>query len=474
MAYQKLTKIPESVQRTLQDIIRSMPRFAAIIQAIHAVGGTPFLVGGAVRDLLIGVPLKDFDCEVHHLSLDQLQTVLAAHGEVDLVGKAFGVLRVHGLDIDWSVPRKDNVGRKPTVELDSAMDITQAFMRRDLTMNAMGIDLVSFALVDPFDGWHDIQLKRLRAPSLELFVQDPLRLFRVMQFIGRFEMMPDDALDHVCSSMDIAGLSRERIDAEFEKLMLKSRRPSLGIRWLDRIGRLNEILPELAATKGIEQDSLWHPEGDVFEHTMQSIDAAAVQNYASQEQKLAVMYAALCHDLGKVSITQHVDGRIISYGHAQAGVPLARSLMKRITTKKDLIDAVAVMVAHHMEPLQFVAQGASAAAYKRLARKIYPLVNMQMLTQLALADKQGRNPHGHEPLSAPIEDVELFMQKAASLTIIHHPEEPILLGRDLLDVIQPGKLLGEALDYAYQIQLDEEIHSRELLRERVLEWIATR
>lgn len=474
MAYQKLTKIPESVQRTLQDIIRSMPRFAAIIQAIHAAGGMPFLVGGAVRDLLIGVPLKDIDCEVHHLSLDQLQDVLAAHGEVDLVGKAFGVLRVHGLDIDWSVPRKDNVGRKPTVELDSSMDITQAFMRRDLTMNAMGIDLVSFALVDPFDGWQDIQLKRLRAPSLELFVQDPLRLFRVMQFIGRFEMMPDDALNRMCSSMDIAGLSRERIDAEFEKLMVKSRRPSVGIRWLDRIGRLNEILPELAATKGIEQDSSWHPEGDVFEHTMQSIDAAAAQQYDSHEQKRAVLFAALCHDLGKVSTTQHVDDKIISYGHAQAGVPLARSLMKRITTKKDLIDAVAVMVAHHMEPLQFVAQGASGAAYKRLARNIYPLVTLEMLARLALADKQGRNPDGHEPLSAPIEDVELFMQKAASLNIIHRPEEPILLGRDLLDVIQPGKLLGEALDYAYQIQLDEGIHSRELLRERVLEWIATR
>lgn len=474
MAYQKLTKIPDTVQRTLHDMIRSMPRFAAIIQAIDVAGGTPFLVGGAVRDLLIGVPFKDIDCEVHHLSLDQLQEVLAAHGEVDLVGKAFGVLRVHGLDIDWSVPRKDNVGRKPTVALDSSMALEQAFMRRDLTMNAMGINLVNDALVDPFDGWRDIQLKQLRAPSLELFVQDPLRLFRVMQFIGRFNMMPDESLDTVCRTMDIAGLSRERIDAEFEKLMLKSRRPSLGIRWLDRIGRLNEILPELAATKGIRQDASWHPEGDVFEHTMQSIDAAAAQEYESSTIKLMVIYAALCHDLGKISTTEMIEGKIISYGHAQAGVPLARSMMKRITTKKDLIDAVAIMVAHHMEPLQFVAQGASSAAYKRLAKKLFPLVTLEMLAQLALADKQGRNPHGHEPLSAPIEGIEEFKRIATSLNIIYRPEEPILHGRDLIDVIKPGKLLGDALDYAYKIQLDESIHSKELLRERVLEWIATR
>src|SRR5438445_13482845 len=117
-----------------------------IVQQIHQHGGQSLLVGGAVRDLLLGIEIKDLDIEVHKLSLADLETILRAHGPLSLVGKSFGVLRLHGLDIDWSLPRADSSGRKPEVLINPHMSISQACRRRDLTINAMAIDLVTLQL----------------------------------------------------------------------------------------------------------------------------------------------------------------------------------------------------------------------------------------------------------------------------------------------------------------------------------------
>ncbi len=271
----KFTKISPDIQRTLQDTLKNYHPIELIIAALDRAGATVLLVGGAVRDLLLSLPVKDLDIEVHGLALPELEKILKQFGPVSLVGKSFGVLRVHGLDIDWSLPRSDSGGRKPTVTVDPHLSLHDAFIRRDLTVNAMGINLKTFELIDPFDGLADLQNKILRTPDVQFFAQDPLRLFRVMQFIGRFNMQPDKQLNDICAAMDISTISTERIELEFEKLLLKSARPSLGIRWLRQIGRLKEIMPELYRTIGVEQNREFHPEGDVFEHTMQAIDAAA-------------------------------------------------------------------------------------------------------------------------------------------------------------------------------------------------------
>ena len=180
------------------------------------------------------------------------------------------MFRLHGLDVDWSLPRADSSGRKPQVYIDPFMSFKEAFRRRDLTINAMGIDILSGELIDPFGGRSDLDDKLLRTPDVRLFIQDPLRFFRVMQFISRFEMIPDDKLIDVCKTMDISNISRERIEVEFEKMLLQSHLPSRGIRWIQVIDRLSEVLPELFATVGIQQNPEWHTEGDVFEHTMQT------------------------------------------------------------------------------------------------------------------------------------------------------------------------------------------------------------
>lgn len=441
----------------------------AIVQAIALHKGRALLVGGAVRDMMMGRPVKDIDIEVHGLLEQQLEDILREFGPVSLVGKAFGVLRIHGLDVDWSLPRADSPGRKPTVVIDPFMPIEVAARRRDLTMNAMAFDLVTDELIDPCNGMSDIKNKILRTPDPRFFIQDPLRFYRVMQFIGRFEMQPDDELNVLCQDMDISQVSRERIEEEFKKLFLFSRRPSLGIRWLYLIGRLHDVLPELAATIGIKQEPQWHPEGDVFEHTMQTIDAAEVlvQKYDDEFDTLVLLYAALCHDLGKVTTTTEVKGVIKSIGHEKESKKLARSMMKRITHNVDLINAVSSLVLYHMTPLQFTTNNAKLSAYKRLANKLAHNVNLLMLIDLCIADKRGRNGASHEPLACDFPDVELFREKVMQAGVSTSKIEPILKGADLFDVVQPGPEMGRLLRLAYEKQIDQGIIDKKILKEYV-------
>ncbi len=464
----KLTKISTRIQKALAVVLESYPAVAPIVADIDHAGGRALLVGGAVRDLFLRREVKDIDIEVHGLTSAALETILRAHGPVDYVGKVYGVYRVHPLAIDWSLPRADKPGRKPEVTIDPAMNVAQAFKRRDLTINALGIDLVTHELIDPFGGLSDLKKGILRATDQELFGEDPLRFYRVMQFVSRFEMTSNQDLNQLCSTIDLKGVSVERIEQEFEKMLLQSRRPALGIRWLAQIGRLADVLPELAAVADTPQDPVWHPEGTVFEHTMQTVDAAARIDYADVTKKLILMYAALCHDLGKVLVTHEEGGRIRSTGHAEVGVPLVKKMLVRITKKKEIIEAVAVLVKYHMEPGHFIAGKAKASAYKRLAAKLAPYASLQMLADLALADKLARNPRGGAPRRGKVHAVTQFIKKAHELAILERKEEPVLQGRDLLDVVAAGPELGRLVALAYDIQLEEGIHDKQQLRQRVL------
>lgn len=467
----KFTKIDDNIQRSLVIMLAQYPLIQPIVDALQKHGGLVYLVGGAVRDLLLGLPVKDLDIEVHNLTIAQLEDLLSTFGPVSLVGKIFGVLRVHGLDVDWSLPRSDEAGRKPEVRVDPYMDITQALRRRDLTMNAMAINLAIHELIDPFDGVRDMEEKILRTPDEHFFIEDPLRFYRVMQFVARFEMYPDKALNNLCSRMDLQGVSKERISDEFDKMWLKAKRPALGIRWLHDISRLNDILPEVSALVGVKQNPQWHPEGDVFEHTMQVIDAAARFECQSNHEKLIMLLTALCHDLGKAKRTKLVGGAIKSIGHAQASVPLTKQLLKRITIKKDLIASVCTLVRYHMQALLFIADNAGPAAYKRLAKKMAPYATLRQLAMLALADRQARNPQKGAPLEGPDPDVELFIKRAQEAFVLQQTEQPILQGRDLMDLVKPGPYMGELLKYAYDLQIEEGIKDKDELKRRVAQKI---
>jgi tRNA nucleotidyltransferase/poly(A) polymerase len=443
-----------------------LPDIQAIVNSFVAAGGSCYLVGGAVRDAVLGVPIKDIDIEVHGLLSEAVQKILQNFGTVHLVGKVFGVFKIDGIQADWSLPRVDAAGRKPEVTIDVRMAMVDALRRRDLTMNAMAINLATGEFIDPFHGREDMQAGILRATDTERFTEDPLRFYRVMQFISRFNMQPDAALNAVCKKMDIHAVSRERIEQEFEKMLMLSTAPSRGLRWLKKIGRLAEIFPELGALCDVPQNPKWHPEGDVFEHTMQALDAVYLENLDYALRRI-VSYAALCHDLGKSSMTREVNGVIKSIGHDYAGVPVARVLLHRITREIDLVSAVCLLVEHHMAPGMFASQGAGPAAYKRLACKLTPLVNLRMLAYVAYADKRGRSVAG-VPSSGPLPDVDLFIARAHELGILDGPEEPIISGRDLISVVAPGPLVGKLVQQAYDIQINESLCDKEVLLRRVL------
>ena len=277
-----------------QTFLKICRKLKPIFKEIEKCGGTSYMVGGSVRDLVLNQPIKDSDIEVHGITHKKLEYALKKFGTVILVGKKFGVFRIKKFDVDWSLPRKDSKGRKPIVEIDPFMSIDIACKRRDLTMNAMAIDLNfvcknmiklmslkgsnfvnALQIIDPYGGLKDIEKMRLRAVDKTLFIEDPLRFFRVMQFIGRFNMKPDASLNKICKTMALLDselcqpLARERVFEEIKKLFLKSQQPSIGIRWLLKINRLKEIFPEIYDMVGIKQNPKYHPEGDVFEHTMQ-------------------------------------------------------------------------------------------------------------------------------------------------------------------------------------------------------------
>lgn len=421
-----------------------------------------YAVGGAVRDLLLGLPIHDLDIEVHGITSDQLEKILSAFGRVHYDGKSFGVFRIGGLPVDWSLPRRDSFGRKPLVEVDPSMTISEALKRRDVTMNAMAVALATGELIDPFGGYADVKNRVLATPDPTFFVQDPLRFYRVMQFVARFDMRPNTELNRVCASMDISTISAERIHAEFDKLCMLSKRPSLGIYWLKDIGRLHEVLPELAATVGIEQEPAWHPEGDVFEHSMQALDGAAARDLDRAARKV-LCYAALCHDLGKVTTTRRIDGRLRSLGHEQAGVAPARALCKRLTGSKTVVEQVALLVRHHMAPGHFVMNHAQPKAYKKLAKVLAPDVNLYMLSELAYADKLGRNPARTGPLTGPLPIIDEFIQRAREYGVLYEPEKPILTGADLMPLGFQGAALGRALDRVYEYQITQQSPNKETL-----------
>ena len=457
----------------ITQIYQKYPELETIIVQLTKITGVQvLLVGGAVRDALLGdTDFKDLDLEVYGLNLAQLEIELRKFGTVLLVGQAFGVLRLAHLNIDWSLPRSDSVGRKPIVQVDPNLSLQAAFRRRDLTINAMGIDLVSGKLIDLYGGQQDLKQKILRAVDPELFSEDPLRFFRVMSLIGRFEFQPDLVLNNLCKTMDLTKISRERIEQEFQKLFLKSQRPSLGIRWLQTIDRLKEILPELYNTVDVPQNIKWHPEGDVFEHTMQALDAV-IYEFNNQDQELQELlesqkcnlaelrillcWAAICHDLGKAVTTKLIDGIYRSFGHELAGVELSKKLLKRITEQKDLIKTIPKLVLYHMRPGQYITQKVRASTYKKLALQLAPDASLLLLAQLAKADRAGRNGDGSQiPLKIIDQEILDFIVRVRELNIALAPEVPLLTGQDLLvlNLVVAGPELGKILARAYELQI---------------------
>lgn len=448
-------------------VYQRIPKLSFIIADLIAQGATPVMIGGSVRDfVLYGLEYssRDYDIEVYHCSLEILQKILEGYGVVRLVGKSFGILMIDGIPVDWSVPRIDDAGRKPHVHIDMHMTYAEAFARRDLTFNAIGIDCITGELLDPYHGVADLQARIARAPNLALFVQDPLRLLRVARFVSCLDVTVDSVLSNACRGMSLDQISTERIGFELAQL-IQGAYPSKGLRWLHTIGQLSHVLPELALLAGVCQSPVWHPEGDALEHSFQAIDAAAriASLYDTVEKKMIFLYATLFHDIGKKETTRiHDDGKITSYHHATVGAKLVVSLLQRFHVSKTIIEGVRLLVYYHMHLGQYIKTGARIAAYKWLAHALHPFVSMRMLLEVMTADLQGRNADTYKPLLHSFDTVEECRALLIQHNIYEQPEPALLHAIDLLPLYQ-GKMLGDQLKKAYQLQIDCNISDKAAL-----------
>jgi tRNA nucleotidyltransferase (CCA-adding enzyme) len=436
-------------------VTADVPQVAAdIARAAAAAGGRALVVGGWVRDRLLGLPPKDADLEVFGIPAAALRDLLSQFGAVNTVGESFTVFKVGGIDV--SLPRRDSkTGRGHrafVVEGDPSMTIEDAARRRDFTINAMLFDPLNGEYFDPFGGRADLEKRILRMVDPRTFGDDSLRVLRGLQFAARFECELDQETRTLCRSISLDDLPAERIWAEIEKLLVQARQPSIGLRLALDLGVIRQLFPELEALVDCPQEPEWHPEGDVWVHTLMVVDQARTRiDDLDHPGKVTVMLGALCHDLGKPPTTAFIDGRIRSMEHEQAGVEPSARLMDRLNVHSlggyDVRAQVLGIVAHHLKPLAFFksATPVSDGAFRRLAQK----VDLEMLGRVAVSDCLGRT--GNFDCSG----IAWFLDRARALGVQHAPPPRILLGRHLLDLgVKPGPRMGEILQQIYEQQLD--------------------
>jgi tRNA nucleotidyltransferase (CCA-adding enzyme) len=449
------------------------PHIHPILAAIQAAGGRPLIVGGAVRDALMGVDGNGFenetDIEVYNLPIDQLSELLAGFGRVDAVGRSFGILKLRtpaGRELDIALPRRESkigAGHRGFLAApDPTMTPHEAAARRDFTWNALAITPEG-ELLDFFGGVADLSAGIIRHTT-KAFAEDPLRVLRAMQFAARVDMRLAPETAALCRTLlpEAATLATERIWGEWKKWAIKGRKPAAGLCVLAETGWLS-LYPELEKLIGCPQDPVWHPEGNVWVHTLHVCDAAAAlaeREQLGDDQRALLVFAALCHDLGKPATTRvGANGRIGSPKHAPAGVEPTETLLRRIGCPQALIAQAAPLVREHMA---HIGAEVNSRMVRRLALRLAPATITQW-GRLVEADHSGRPPL---PASNPGAEIVAL---AEQLSVATGRPEAILHGRDLIAMgMTPGRELGAALERAYQAQIDGAFDSVE----EGLAWIA--
>ncbi|MDP2390519.1 MAG: hypothetical protein Q8N52_09360, partial [Acidobacteriota bacterium] len=291
--------------------------------AVREAGGRALCVGGFVRDRLLNHPTSDLDLEVFGIPEDRLRALLTTLGRVEPVGQAFPVYKLGHIDV--ALPRRESKagrGHKGFIVTgDPSMSFEEAARRRDLTVYAIGWVPLCYEYLDPFEGRADLDGRLLRVVDPVTFGDDSLRVLRALQFAARFELTIDPATADICRVIRLDDLPAERIWGEIEKLLLQATRPSIGFALARELGVIEQLLPEMVPLYECPQDAEWHPEGDVWIHTLMVIDEARTRNGDLDRARLAtIMLSAVCHDLGKPLTTAMIDGRVRSPGHEAAGV----------------------------------------------------------------------------------------------------------------------------------------------------------
>lgn len=412
-------------------------------------GGRALVVGGAARDIRLKIPVKDYDLEVFGIEIPVLRDLLRQSYRVQEVGASFGVFHLADQGLDVSVPRKEQVRgpghRDFQIDCDPFLSLEQSAQRRDFTLNAIYLDPLTGEWLDTCNGIRDLEQRVLRPVSAR-FVEDPLRVLRAMQFIARFDLNWTDELVNYSQSCTQDHLPVERLEVEWKKLIVQGIKISKGLEFL-RAANWLRFYPELEALVGCPQDPIWHPEGDVWQHTLHCMDAFAELRTGHAFEDWITGLGVLCHDMGKPETTAEVGGRIRSLQHERKGVPHAERFLRRITRQNAVIEGVLPLVEHHMTPHSLARNQASD---KSLRKFVLKAGRMDRLLTVVEADRRGRPPLPHLP--AP--EMDWLRRRLAELSIDRSPPVPLILGRHLLTLgYVPGPALGQALKTAFEAQL---------------------
>lgn len=453
-----------------------------LAEAYRVAGGRALMVGGSVRDVLLGLAPHDIDLEVYGLSADEVERVLRTFGDVVEVGKAFAILKVaiDGVEIDVGLPRKEvktGEGHKGfSVEVDPYLDPREAARRRDFTINAIAADLLTGEIVDPFGGVKDVEDRVLRVVDASTFGEDPLRVLRAMQFVARFGLVVEERSFTLMQRMapTLREISPERIGGEWRKLLLKSEKPSLGLDFGMKVGAFAVLHPELVALEGTPQEPEWHPEGNVWIHSMMVTDEAkkiVVREDLADDEALVVLLGSLCHDFGKPEVTCTMNGRIRSPLHEEAGEVPARNFLQTLYIDNVTIAKVVGIVKDHMKPYRFwdnhmnKGEPVSDGAIRRLAGRIHPATMCQLVC-VTEADYRGRGPFpGNPPREYPAGP--WLLSRARGLEVADGPASHAVTGQELLEIgFAPGPELGRLIALADSLRDDEGL-AKEAIMERL-------
>lgn len=390
-----------------------------LARAVDARGGRALLVGGCVRDHWMGRALEDWDIEVHGVEPDELERLLRPLGQVSLVGRSFGVYKLRprgwkGSEIDVSIPRRDSkVGPGHTgiaVEGDPHLGLEEAARRRDLTVNAVMIDLATGAWLDPWGGLDDLERGVLRAVDRETFLEDPLRALRAVQFAARLEFAVDPGLTALCREAALDELPAERIQGEWAKLLLQSERPSVGLQLARDAAIDARVFPEAFPHLGAATDPV--------------VDRMAARRDQAEPagRRLARMLAAWLHRCDEGAVTATLDHLGL---HRYLGFDT-----------RTLTHALVAQQAHPIE----------TDAHLRWLSTRAPVDDV-------LALREALNDADHREEAA----------RAAALGVLHEAPAPLILGRHLIkDLgVRPGPHMGTLLEALYARQLDGELQTHE-------------
>lgn len=427
----------------------------------------PILVGGCVRDYFLHKIVKDYDIEIFNQdSLETIKKSLEKFGKVNEVGKSFGVLilSVDGYDFDFALAREEekiDIGHKGfNVTTNSSLTFEEASLRRDFTVNSIGYDFFNDKFLDPHNGIKDLEKKVLKHTNDKTFIEDPLRVYRAVQFASRFNLTFDKKTFSLCKQIvennELEELPKERVFEEFKKLFLKSDKPSVGMNYLKELGILR-YFPELSLLIGCVQDEVYHPEGDVWVHTLMTLDEMVKLKTGDEYKDLYLFYALLCHDLGKPLCTKEIDGRITSHKHESLGVEPTISFLSRITNEKKLIEKITPLVKNHLAPFQLYKAESSIKAVKRLSLKC----NIEELCIVCLADCKGRTIPDKDKCDKA---VSWLLEKAREMNISEVGLKPLVQGRDLITLgLKPSKEFKAILEYALNLQIDENLEKKKII-----------